>query len=83
MIFLEREFLKMWVPDERRMKKIRMDIERTKGLEVDPVRVAGWLTDFIIEVRLESLRKKYPKKKREELVEILRRTLSERDRNEL
>ena len=83
MIFLEREFLKMWVPDERRMKKIRMDIERTKGLEVDPVRVAGWLTDFIIEVRLESLRKKYPEKKREELVEILRRTLSERDRNEL
>nr|MDO8077086.1 hypothetical protein [Candidatus Freyarchaeota archaeon] len=73
----------MWVPDERRMKKIRMDIERTKGLEVDPVRVAGWLTDFIIEVRLESLRKKYPEKKREELVEILRRTLSERDRNEL
>ena len=73
----------MWVPDERRMKKIRMDIERTRGLEVDPVRVAGWLTDFIIEVRLESLRKKYPKKKREELVEILRRTLSERDRNEL
>ncbi|MEX2705558.1 MAG: hypothetical protein Q6352_009895 [Candidatus Freyrarchaeum guaymaensis] len=73
----------MWVPDERRMKKIRMDIERTRGLEVDPVRVAGWLTDFIIEVRLESLRKKYPKKKREELVEILRRTFSERDRNEL
>ncbi len=73
----------MWVPDERRMKKIRMDIERTRGLEVDPVRVAGWLTDFIIEVRLESLKKKYPKKKREELVEILRRTLSERDRNEL
>ena len=73
----------MWVPDERRMKKIRMDIERMKGLEVDPVRVAGWLTDFIIEVRLESLREKYPEKKREELVEILRRILSERDRNEL
>ena len=73
----------MWVPDERRMKKIRMDIERTRGLEVDPVRVAGWLTDFIIEVRLESLRKKYPEKKREELVDILRRILSERDRNEL
>ncbi|MHA1209616.1 MAG: hypothetical protein ACTSRF_10400, partial [Candidatus Freyarchaeota archaeon] len=65
------------------MKKIRMDIERTRELGVDPVRVAGWLTDFIIEVRLESLRKKYPEKKREELVEILRRTLSERDRNEL
>ena len=32
-------------------------------LEVNPVRVAGWLTDFIIEVRLESLRKKYPEKK--------------------
>ena len=73
----------MWVPDERRMKKIRMDMERTRGLEVDPVRVAGWLTDFIIEVRLESLREKYPEKKREELVEILRRILSERDRNEL
>ena len=73
----------MWVPDERRMKKIRMDIERTRELRVDPVRVAGWLTDFIIEVRLESLRKKYPEKKREELVDILRRILSERDRNEL
>jgi len=73
----------MWVPDERRMKKIRMDIERTRELGVDPVRVAGWLTDFIIEVRLESLREKYPEKKREELVEILRRILSERDRNEL
>ncbi|MHA1262173.1 MAG: hypothetical protein ACTSSA_08730, partial [Candidatus Freyarchaeota archaeon] len=65
------------------MKKIRMDIERTRELGVDPVRVAGWLTDFIIEVRLESLREKYPEKKREELVEILRRILSERDRNEL
>ncbi|MHA1209614.1 MAG: hypothetical protein ACTSRF_10390 [Candidatus Freyarchaeota archaeon] len=32
-------------------------------LGVNPVRVAGWLTDFIIEVRLESLRKKYPEKK--------------------
>ncbi|MEX2707438.1 MAG: hypothetical protein Q6352_019625 [Candidatus Freyrarchaeum guaymaensis] len=52
-------------------------------LGVNPVRVAGWLTDFIIEVRLESLRKKYPEKKREELVDILRRILSERDRNEL
>lgn len=75
-------FCGMWFPDERRIEKIKMDIKRTKELGADPVRIAGWLTDFIIKVQLERLKEKYPDKTHEELVVILRRILFERDRNE-
>jgi hypothetical protein len=74
---------KMWFPDERRLEKIKMDIRRTRELGADPVRIAGWLTDFVIKVHLEHLKKKYPDKTREELVDILRHILAERDRDEL
>ncbi|MEM3586170.1 MAG: hypothetical protein QXO71_02515 [Candidatus Jordarchaeaceae archaeon] len=73
----------MWFPDERRLEKIKMDIKRIRELGADPVRIAGWLTDFVIKVQLENLKKKYPDKTREELMDILRHILIERDRDEL
>ncbi len=73
----------MWVPDEHRLRKIRMDVKRMKELGVDPVRVAGWLTDFLIKVQLGRLKKEHPSNSYDELVKILRRNLSERDRDEL
>nr|MDO8080255.1 hypothetical protein [Candidatus Freyarchaeota archaeon] len=73
----------MWFPDERRIEKIKKDIKRTKELGADPVRIAGWLTDFVIKVQLKRLKEKFPDKTHEELMDILRHILSERDRNEL
>lgn len=73
----------MWFPDERRLEKIKMDIKRTRELGADPVRIAGWLTDFVIKVQLENLKKKYQDKTREELIDILRHILIGRDRDEL
>lgn len=75
-------FCGMWFPDEHRIKKIKMDIKRAKELGMDPVRIAGWIADFIIKVQLERLKEKYPDKTYEELLVILRHILFERDRNE-
>jgi hypothetical protein len=73
----------MWFPDERRLLKIKTDIKRVKELKMDPVRTAGWLTDFLIKIQLERLREEHPDRSCKEITEILRRILSERDRNEI
>ncbi|MFB0563759.1 MAG: hypothetical protein ACETWM_21390 [Candidatus Lokiarchaeia archaeon] len=72
----------MWFPDEHRVRKIKMDLERVRELGVDSVRAVGWLTDFVINVQIERLREKYPDRSCREITEILRRILFERGRNE-
>lgn len=72
----------MWFPNEYRIKKIKMDLERVRELGMDSIVVAGWLTDFLIKVEIERLREKYPERSCREITEILRRILSERDRDE-
>ena len=72
----------MWFPDEHRVRKIKMDLERVRELGVDSVRAVSWLTDFVINVQIERLREKYPDRSCREITEILRRILFERGRNE-
>jgi len=67
----------VYFPNENRIRQIKQDIERMKKLKVDPLKIAGELTDFVIKRQLEQLRKKFPDATKEELFRMLRKNLVE------
>lgn len=64
-------------PSEERIKKIKQDIELIKKFRMDPLKIASELTDFVIKVQLDQLKKKYPNAGQEELIVLLRNQIME------
>ena len=69
--------MKMSFPSDERIRQIKQDVERIKKTKADPLKIAGELTDFIIKVHMEQLKRKYPKATESELIALLRKQFME------
>ncbi|MGQ4915422.1 MAG: hypothetical protein ACP6IU_11865 [Candidatus Asgardarchaeia archaeon] len=64
-------------PSEERIKQIKQDVERVKKFKMNSLKIASELTDFVIKVQLEQLKKRHPNATQEELIELLRKQIME------